>query len=169
MTALGGPGESGIHQVLSGGKHIQSLIDFPSMPSISVVGASPEKYFDIISFDPRGVNNTVPRLKCFPDPFNQQAWQLEISDYGLLWDSRSILGLEWARAKALGASCSRGHNEDDMLRYVNTAQVIEDMVEIIERHREWREAEAKRVLSLSHNDYLSPDSKGAQSIIDRTA
>ena len=39
----------------------------------------------------------------------------------------------------MGASCAREWESDDMVRYANTAQVVEDMVEIIERHgKAWR-------------------------------
>jgi hypothetical protein len=107
---------------------------------------SKDKYFDIIGFDPRGVNNTTPRLKCFPNAFNQQAWLLGLPDYSLLWDSDSVLGLMWAKSQAVGRSCSQEQNENDMIRHVNTAQVAEDMVEIVERHAEWRENEARRLI-----------------------
>jgi len=118
----GGPGESGIHEVLKSGAHLQTIVDSP---------ASNGKYFDIISFDPRGVNNTTPLLKCFPDAFAQQVWFLSLPDYGLLWSSPSVIGLEWARAEALGASCSRDEEVfgDSMLRYVNTAQTVQDMAD----------------------------------------
>ena len=124
---------------------------------------SSEKYFDIIGFDPRGVNNTTPRLRCFPNAFNQQAWLFHQTDYSLLWDSESILGLEWARAEALGQSCSRDKNENDMVRHANTAQVVEDIVEIIERHAQWRENEAKSILNGLE------DSKKTRSVLERTA
>lgn len=51
----GGPGESGVHQVLADGKHIQTTLDSPE-----------GKTFGILSFDSRGVNNTTPSLSCFP-------------------------------------------------------------------------------------------------------
>lgn len=131
----GGPGESGVHQVLADGKHIQTVLDSPN-----------GKLFDILSFDPRAVNNTTPSLSCFPDAFNQQTWLLRFLDIGLLWDSDSVVGLEWARAAALGASCSAARSQVDILPYVNTAQVVEDMVDIIEKEGEWRGKEAERLL-----------------------
>lgn len=145
---LGGPGESGVHQILSSGHFVQTILDAPSLPSLEKGDISDSRYFDIISFDPRGVNNTTPRLKCFADAFKQQAWLLERLDYGILWDSESSLGLEWARAHALGASCSQEISDQGMVRYVNTAQVVQDMVEIIERHAEWRQTEAKSIVAL---------------------
>lgn len=137
----GGPGESGVRQVLADAKHIQSLLDAPGPAG---------KRFDIVSFDPRGVNNTTPPLSCFPDARNQQAWLSRSLDVGLLWDSDSVVGLEWARAAALGASCSAPRGQVDILPYLNTAQVVEDMVHIIESEGEWRAKEAQRLLGMGH-------------------
>lgn len=150
-----------MHQVLTGGKHIQTIVDAAQSPFETTTNSIGGKYFDIISFDPRGVNNTMPPLKCFPDAFNQQAWLLKHEDYGVLWDTDSILGLEWSRAQALGDSCSRAHDENDIIRFTNTAQVVEDMVEVIECHAEWRQAEARRITAKLPTEQ-------AESILKRT-
>lgn len=168
----GGPGESGVHQVLSDGKHLQTALDSPVSPSQSTLGVDGShagKYFDILSFDPRGVNNTTPALSCFPHAFNQQTWLLRFLDVGLLWDSESAVGLEWSRAAALGASCSAGRSKDDILPYVNTAQVVEDMVEIIEREGEWREKEAEALLGSLDKGRKQLDGTAVQEIRERTA
>jgi pimeloyl-ACP methyl ester carboxylesterase len=141
----GGPGESGVYQVLAEGRHIQTVVDAPDAPENSTLREGAGKYFDILSFDPRGVNNTTPKLRCFPDAFNQQAWSLGYLDFGLLWSSENVIGYEWARASALGASCASEAADDGILRYANTAQVVEDMVQIIEKDGEWRATEAERL------------------------
>lgn len=168
ITNPGGPGESGVYQVLAEGRHLQTLVDSPGSGSRDEYEGG--RYFDILSFDPRGVNNTTPRLRCFPDAFNRQAWNWRYPDYGLLWSSESVLGLEWARASALGASCARGEGQGDdgegILRYANTAQVVGDMVEIIEREGEWRAAEAERLVAESH---LGGDKQLKNEMIKRTA
>ncbi|KAL4896125.1 TAP-like protein-domain-containing protein [Aspergillus ambiguus] len=140
----GGPGESGVYQVLSDGAALQTVLDSDSPSSNS----SSERFYDIVSFDPRGVNNTTPRLRCFPDAFAQQVWYLGSLDYGLLWDSERVVGLEWARAEALGASCARGDHDHDpsILQYVNTAQTVEDMLHLVEKLGEWRGLAAQRLL-----------------------
>ncbi|KAL5358532.1 hypothetical protein BJX96DRAFT_182966 [Aspergillus floccosus] len=127
----GGPGESGVYQVLSDSAALQTVLDSPDEQG---------KHYDIVSFDPRGVNNTTPRLRCFRDAFAQQAWQLGGPDDGLLWDSERVVGLEWARAAALGQSCTHGDadNGGGILRYVNTAQTVEDMRHLVEKLGEWR-------------------------------
>lgn len=92
----------------------------------------------------------------------------QLPDYSLLWDSESVMGLEWARWAALGAGCSQEQNEDDMVRYTNTAQVVEDMVEIVERHAEWREKEAKALLANGHFNQRSSKSEHTQKMIEGT-
>lgn len=148
VTNPGGPGESGVLQLLLDGKHIQTVLDAPDEDG--------GKYFDILAFDPRGVNNTTPSVRCFPDAFNMQTWLMRGLDYGLLWDSESVTAFEWARADAFGASCSADHGDGEVLPYINTAQVVEDMVEIIEQEGKRTAAEAK-VLS------------EAEEILERTA
>lgn len=129
---------------------MQTVLDSPISPhqDLAEAGAG-GKYFDFLSFDPRGINNTTPEFRCFPDAFNKQTWLLRFIDTGLLWDSESVVGLEWARASALGASCSADRAEIDIIPYVNTAQVVEDMVEIIEQEGERRAKEVQRPLDQS--------------------
>lgn len=151
----GGPGESGVYQVLTDGSSLQTVVDSNIMPEAESKGAeSDAKYFDILSFDPRGVNNTTPRLQCFPDAFNQQVWQLQSPDYGLLWHSESIIGLEWGRASALGASCSAGEDGGGILPYLNTHQTARDMLHIIEKEGQWREQKAVQLWK-SHPEKLT--------------
>lgn len=156
----GGPGESDVYQVLSAGKHVQVILDSQISPDEPNDG----KYFEIIGFDPRGVKNTTPRLRCFPDAFNQQYWLLKFPDYSFLWGYESVLGMEWARAEAMGASCQREGDENDMARYANTAQTANDMLEFVERHGDWREKMAS-VIMVAEN--VPPEEQMA--IVERTA
>ncbi|EME41089.1 hypothetical protein DOTSEDRAFT_82542 [Dothistroma septosporum NZE10] len=132
----GGPGESGVDQVLDRGHAIQTIVD--SATDTANASAN-DRYFDIIGFDPRGVKHTTPSLRCFSDAFSQQVWLLERPGYGEIYESDSSFALEWARTKALGQSCTSGAANNGIVRYANTAQVVEDMLEIVERHGEWRE------------------------------
>ncbi|KAJ4388857.1 hypothetical protein N0V93_006318 [Gnomoniopsis smithogilvyi] len=167
MLNPGGPGESGVFQVISDGPHLQTVLDSPVSPSQK--SGQSAKYFDILSFDPRGVNNTTPELRCFPDAFNKQTWQLRFIDMGLLWDSESIVGLEWARSSALGASCSAGQGQDGVLPFINTAQVVEDMVEIIEQEGELRAREAARLLASRPTADFALTAVEIEEILQRTA
>jgi pimeloyl-ACP methyl ester carboxylesterase len=145
ISLIGGPGESGVRQILIGGKHVQTIVD-SAVPLSTTPHSADTKYFDIIGFDPRGVNNTTPSIKCFPDAFAQQAWNLQVHAEGQLGSSDAAFNLMWARTVALGGSCAQDHGEESIVRNVNTAQVVRDMVEIIERHGEWREVAAERIL-----------------------
>lgn len=171
MLNPGGPGESGVYQVLSEGVHLQTILDSSVSPHRDLADEAGEgaKYFDILSFDPRGINNTTPELRCFPDAFNKQTWLLRFIDMGLLWDSESIVGLEWARASALGASCSSARAENDVMPYVNTAQVVEDMVEIIEQEGERRVKEVKKLLALDQRTESPLTTNDRDLILERTA
>lgn len=162
----GGPGESGVYQVLTDGKNLQTILD-AEVESSSTQEASSAygKYFDILSFDPRGVNNTTPRLRCFSTASDQLDWVASLPDYGMLWHSESIVGMEWARAEALGASCASNEGEDGILRHLNTAQTVEDMVQIIEKEGEWRENEATRLLASVRNTHQ----QSTHEIAERTA
>lgn len=110
------------------------------------------RYFDILGFDQRGVNNTVPRFSCFTDPLTRQAWKLQSEAEGMLGSHRNSLNTNWARSEALGISCSQKEESDKngqewIGEFMNTAPVVADMVEIIERHGEWRQKESDRLLA----------------------
>lgn len=157
LTNPGGPGDSGVYQVLAGGPHIQTII--------SPAEGEDGKFFDIIGFDPRAVNNTTPHLTCFPDGPAETRWLTNKPSDRLLDINERALNENWARTQALGMSCAadRG-NSTNVVRYANTAQVVEDVVAIIEKHGEWREAEAQRLLSQSKRK----DTSETTAVLERT-
>lgn len=75
-----------------------------------------------------------------------------------------MLGMEWARAEAMGASCQREADESDMARYANTVQTVNDMLEFVERHGEWREKMAESIVT--SEGILAAEKKD---IVERTA
>jgi pimeloyl-ACP methyl ester carboxylesterase len=111
------------------------------------------KYYDLIGFDPRGVNNTTPPLSCFPNAFERLAWNLQADAEGLIGVSPDSFVNAWARAKALGKSCAYGGERsgsqkgESLGSFINTTLVVRDIVEIIERHGEWREKQARKWLA----------------------
>lgn len=146
----GGPGGSGVAKVLLHGEPIQQIVD--SHRSLNESTDS-DKYFDIIGFDPRGVNSSTPILACFPDNFARQSWNLQTRAEGILGSSEGSLRVGWRRANALAYGCSRRLETDNgtnFLEHVNTTPVVADMVEIIERHGEWRERQGVKAQQLSH-------------------
>lgn len=104
-------------------------------------------FFDVIGFDPRGVNNTTPQFSCFPSLLAKVNFGLQAEADGILGSSNDSLIRNWQRAAALSQSCSevllmRDDNDDTgeaLGEHLNTVPVARDMLEIIERHAEWRE------------------------------
>ena len=108
---IGGPGGSGIEFLRKHGKTVQTIVDSNLDPSDPHHGPIPLKYFDIIGIDPRGVNNTTPRLSCFPTPGSRDVWTLQSSAEGMIGSSNTAFYNLWARAEALGRGCSAKFKE----------------------------------------------------------
>ncbi|RAK99936.1 putative proteinase [Aspergillus ibericus CBS 121593] len=142
----GGPGGSGVAQVLRGGRSLQTTVDAEADPNVEdPERISQDKYFDIIGFDPRGVNNTTPGFSCFPNLFSQRNWELQVAAEGMLGSSDDAFWRTWDRAIALNTGCSASltmpskDGEEALGEHLNTPPVARDMLEIAERHGEWRE------------------------------
>jgi len=135
----GGPGGSGVGLMLRSGEHARSIFD---------TNTTDGKYFDIMSFDPRGVGVSRPRVDCFHDPSAAASWQQRLQDVGWFESSDAALGRVWSMSLAKGQSCSNwsGHDDDEIKQYVSTASVARDMLELVEKHGVWREREAQRLL-----------------------
>ena len=156
----GGPGGSGTSFVFRYGEKIAKIVDSKSSPDItSEAGSSSDDvFFDILSWDPRGVNLTTPGFYCFQDPLVRKAWEAQSAALGYDFDDEDVFRDVYSRQRALSASCSRldasgsanaVNGNEHLGQYVTTASVVRDMVEIIERHGEWREKTTKEILSKS--------------------
>lgn len=152
LSNPGGPGVSGIAQISTGGKHVQHIVD------ASDASAEGGLYYDIIGFDPRGVNNTTPKLTCFPNRLVEDDWKAHKVSGRYLSHRMMNLDLDWAMLHASGQACAeqRGSGRNPV-HYVNSAQVVEDMVAIVERHAEWREEEAHRLLKDDKHQTTVPE------------
>ncbi|KIW55985.1 hypothetical protein PV05_04688 [Exophiala xenobiotica] len=143
----GGPGGSGVAKLLQHGSQMQHIVD-SDKPVNQSTEEDDDRYFDIIGFDPRGVNHSTPILTCFPDSFARQTWNLQSLAEGLLGSSEGSLRTGWRRARAFSMGCSSrldsGNGTTNFLEHVNTTPATADMVEIIERHGQWREREGQR-------------------------
>ncbi|PYH42471.1 putative proteinase [Aspergillus saccharolyticus JOP 1030-1] len=143
----GGPGGSGVAEVLIDGRKLQTTMDAETDPSSQPPedSVSDDKYFDVIGFDPRGVNNTTPGFSCFPNISAQRNWELQIAAEGMLGSADGAFRRNWERSLALNTGCAAvlstpSEGEDEALgEHLNTPPVARDMLEIIERHGEWRE------------------------------
>lgn len=111
------------------------------------------KYFDIISFDPRGVNHSTPLLNCFPDIYTRHKWTLQTDALGLIQKSQnSNFNQKWSRYVSRSETCIQRFREagdDSIAYYMGTRSAVDDIVAITERHGEWRETTAKLLLSTS--------------------
>ncbi|KAJ6156529.1 hypothetical protein N7497_005414 [Penicillium chrysogenum] len=169
----GGPGGPGTVQAFEAGRDLQLIIDAEADPKETGAEAGEgtgNKYFDIIGFDPRGVGSTTPPVMCFPDPVSQRNWELQVSAEGMLGSGPDSLQRNWQRTEALNSGCSvfdmsSPGSDEQMMSYVNTPLVAQDMLTIIERHGEWRENEGRRAQT-SHNKCYGLDEGNA--VLQRT-
>ncbi|KAF5357394.1 hypothetical protein D9758_005943 [Tetrapyrgos nigripes] len=109
FTNPGGPGGSGVNFILGSGQFIQS-----------VVGTQ----FDIIGFDPRGINNTTPRISFFNTDVERLTFLLDES--ADLNSTPEALSESWARYQVAGQLAQSRDNGS--LNFVTTADVARDML-----------------------------------------
>ena len=157
----GGPGSSGVDHVIKHGKTYQMIVDSDVDSSIDDIDIpNSPKYYDILGMDPRGVNNTTPRFSCFPTAASRDIWNLQSNAQGIIGSSDHAFDSVFERTKALGEGCSRratsDENIEDKLAYhMNTSPVVADMVEVLERHGQWREKQALASIGQSNEHFAS--------------
>lgn len=145
---IGGPGSSGVDFAIKHAKTYQMIIDSDVDPSSDDVGThSSPKYYDILGIDPRSVNNTTPRYSCFPTDASRDIWTLQSDAQGMIGSSDNAFDYVFERTKALSEGCSKRiasseNFEDNLAYHMNTSPVVADMVEVLERHGQWREKQA---------------------------
>lgn len=110
----GGPGGSGIWSLKDHGRQLQTIVG---------------RNYDIISFDPRGIGASVPRIECWDSTQRRHDWALQetpvMDSYpGALYDA-------WAYAAAYSHTCERSHNSTGFLQHVGTTSHARDMLEIL--------------------------------------
>lgn len=150
MFNPGGPGGSGVSFMRNAGYGLQTIVD-------STEDGPDAKYFDLISFDPRGIGRSEPAVHCFANAASFSQSQAKTGAHGLLTTSDAVLDQEWASVHAIGGSCASNAGPEDIKHYVSTASVATDMLALTEAHGAWREAEAKRLLATSTCRRLTPD------------
>ena len=155
LILIGGPGGSGVEFLMGeNGEKIQRVAD--ATVSLPNEFKEEDKYFDIMSWDPRGVNNTTPQVICFPDLNARQDWVASMAAEGTMTSSEVAFVTKWARFEAISGACTQrmsnvGEGEENLLEHVNTAPVVGDMVAMIEALGEWREKEVLSILDISEN------------------
>ncbi|KAK2686631.1 hypothetical protein QWA68_015254 [Fusarium oxysporum] len=158
----GGPGQSGVRFLLRTGLLVQKIIG---------------EEHDIIGFDPRGVGATTPRTDCFMHQttshlpqdisektralINRMAWDLSGHDIGLINSSAVALGKLDIRARAFSQLCKQADDtsgENSIYKYVNTPNVAQDMLSIVDAWDEWQAA----ARCMSCNPNIEDDHKDIQ-------
>ena len=158
---IGGPGSSGVDFIIKHGKTYQIIVDSDVDPAIDDADIqSSAKYYDILGIDPRGVNNTTPFYSCFPTAASRDVWTLQSEAQGMIGSSDEAFNTVFERTKALSEGCSKrtanGENVEDKLAYhMNTSPVVADMVEVVERHGQWREKRALASIGQSNEHYAT--------------
>lgn len=119
----GGPGGSGIWALRDHGRDLQAI-----------VGAD----YDIVSFDPRGVGASTPRIDCWGGRATDRAlWELQ--EVGVVDAHPGVLNDAYARAGAFSRVCEeRLGGEGGLLRFSSTASSARDMREVTEQMGERR-------------------------------
>lgn len=128
FTNPGGPSGSGVDFLLRNGAGLQRMTD------------SENKKFEFLSFDPRGVGETLPSADCWQDEFARKAFNTEELAMEAPDEGSSIVGRNFARSKGFGKLCERGagSSEDDIRNFITTSSVARDMVEIVDKIDELR-------------------------------
>lgn len=123
----GGPGGSGIWSLRDHGAYLQTII-----------GTN----HDLISFDPRGIGASIPRIECWGAAEKRHNWALQktpvIDAYpGAFYDA-------WARASAFSQACEERHatrtsssssseeEESNLLQHIGTPSHARDLLAILD-------------------------------------
>ncbi|KJZ76106.1 hypothetical protein HIM_04562 [Hirsutella minnesotensis 3608] len=108
----GGPGASGTLKAWRSGQDVTERLS--------------DGRFDVLGWDPRGVNASLPALSCFPYDADRDHWALKSGEHLEVSPSpRAQLEFVDAMSDAVFAACQRIHG--DFPRFVSTAFVARDL------------------------------------------
>jgi hypothetical protein len=129
FTNPGGPGGSGVNDLVQSGPFLRSLIDS-------------DLHYEIVSFDPHGVSHSIPVADCYQDDFARRAAVFQQRGMGDLGAGHDAVNRQFSRAKAFGSLCAQhGSDSYDIRRFMCTASAARDMlalVDLIEESRKGR-------------------------------
>ncbi|KAK7040311.1 hypothetical protein VNI00_009779 [Paramarasmius palmivorus] len=111
----GGPGNSGVEFVVGSGQDVAQIV-------------GPE--FDIVSFDPRGLSRSTPRIEWFESREERTLWYQ--TGFKELNHSSDNVASFYARSRINGQLVQERFM--DLLPYFSTAHVAQDMQRIVEAH-----------------------------------
>ncbi|KAF2842102.1 hypothetical protein M501DRAFT_1054835 [Patellaria atrata CBS 101060] len=145
-----GPAASGVHTLLQIGDRFQNIVEADTDPKFDLhATTSDDHYFDTISFDPREVNHTLPQLDCFSNTFSRLVWSLGADAEGFISNFNPAFDIKWSRYLSRSATymkCIKAYGNESIAYYIDTRSVIDNIMAIAERHGQWWEAEARKIL-----------------------
>ena len=141
---FGGPGGSGIELIALYG------------PSLDVIlNSKGTKYYDLIGWDPRSVGASTPIVDGFLNPISQHDYMEKLVDASeTIFESQSSFNKFYDMKGLYGKLLTSSIESSNMsaqkhpARFMGTTSFVRDMIEIIERHGEWREETAEKTLRM---------------------
>jgi hypothetical protein len=110
----GGPGGSGVWAMLDRGRRIQAITG---------------RNHDIITFDPRGIGGSLPRVDCWRSAEKQRIWDLQ--DLGIVDAYPGIVNDAFIRAGAYSQVCQQAMEGSQLLNHISTPSHARDMLELL--------------------------------------
>ncbi|KAK2459323.1 hypothetical protein APHAL10511_008678 [Amanita phalloides] len=131
----GGPGESGVDFVVTGGNFLRSILG---------------NAFDIVGFDPRGmcpfnasyvlltrlligVSRSLPVVSFFKNNVDRDLWNAQTSPFSVVNTSTNSIPEYVASAQVVG-QLAEATNTDGYLQFINTDYTARDMLRITKAH-----------------------------------
>ncbi|KXH53627.1 hypothetical protein CSIM01_07665 [Colletotrichum simmondsii] len=130
FTNPGGPGGSGVSMLLRNGHDMRRTLS----------GSS--KKYEMLSWDPRGVQFTTPVADCYEDELARDTDNIQRLAIGPLDASPDALRRQWARIQGYGRLCTEKPGNGSIIPFATTASVCRDMVEMVDKIDELRKEEA---------------------------
>ncbi|EAQ90167.1 hypothetical protein CHGG_06786 [Chaetomium globosum CBS 148.51] len=115
----GGPGGSGTQMALSLGAVMQGLVDVPGV-----------RHYDVLGFDPRGVALTTPSGSCYENQFDRAVDAMALRGMPTALSEQGV-NMRFGANHAAGKLC-----DENVFKYLSTASVARDMLEIVDRSHE---------------------------------
>ncbi|KAL0067780.1 hypothetical protein AAF712_005220 [Marasmius tenuissimus] len=112
----GGPGNSGVDWLLGRGSSLRAIL-------------GPQ--YDLVSFDPRGVQRSTPRIDFYESRVDRLLVHRAATE---LNHSSTDVGNFWASTKAIGSLAAQADKNKNILAHMNTDHSARDMLTITEAH-----------------------------------
>ncbi|OHE92579.1 hypothetical protein CORC01_12158 [Colletotrichum orchidophilum] len=130
FTNPGGPGGSGVSLLLRQGHAMRRQL------------SGGNKKYEMLSWDPRGVQFTTPVADCYEDELARDTDGIQRLAIGPLDASPDAFRRQWARVQGYGRLCTEKLGNGSIIPYATTASVVRDMVEMVDKIDELRTEQA---------------------------